>query len=818
MKVEPKTNEMRTQTYTQVEAIVAKYKNLASEAVKEERERIGKIFEFVAATDFEAECEAKTNKVSDVEAKASSVRAGLNPGDLDRIEYMEQLIGRIYQLRMGERANEKALREYARYTQYYISGLLSAEEETFLVENFAVFLDFAFEHICLCWSLMCGGEEGLAYPEEWASLVPHLLENRDGKMFIPYSHNGSEFAGLSNCDLLVGRGFANAAMRAQAYGLSIEEYGKEDSAQPLFGDLADGTFDAVIVNITGDNMEECFHACNRIVKNGGEIFLCLPKESILDGSASFLYQHVVEEKDLKEAIMLPSDEVLFHLVKKSHDTFIACDATALKLKCDDSKVDVEALCKLTGKAAMFDEATSREVRSFRYEKLCHGMLLPSYYLHFTEGTELGQLVQVCTNLIMSDECSGRDKVVTINQLSKTFSKGEFHVDALPSLNTDRLRSYYRVEGPAVIVAVSKSEMAVGYTLDKSSFLVPRNLYALKPASSLDTRFLASQMLNQVMLRQMRNLVYGKGVKARLTSRWLELIRLDVPAMEKQQKLIQETMLANFADQEKLMATRELSFRHSIRLRKHALSQNISAFDSLFGSLEYCMRQHNGRLNSKDQISPISTMTVGEAMDILHSKLKTICQRVAQLTDDQNWGPCEAIEPQQFIEEYEQSHRSADFKYTHCWEPFETNCFKEDVYEKGTGKLLFHKGETLNAAWFPKRALQQVLDNIVSNARAHGFTDKSRADYTIQTSWTTDGLSMIINVSNNGKPMPAGTSSDLVLEYGYSSSLNQRGHGGIGGGEIADIMHRFGGNVSVVSSPEKKFTVAYVLSLPLASLY
>ena len=816
MKVEPKPNEMRTQTYIQVEAIVAKYKNLASEAMKEAEKRVGDILEYSAYVADE-EYQAKTKTVSNVESKPSPVEPF--PGDFNRTMYMEQLIGHIHQLRMGDRANEKAQQEYARYTQYYISGLLSAEEEAFLVENFAVFLDFAFEHLSsrpICW------RRGLDYPVEWASLVPGLLENRNGKVFIPYSHNGSEFAGLSNCDLLVGRGFANAAMRAQAYGLSIEEYSWENSAQPLFGDLADGTFDAVIANIAGDNndysMEECFRACNRIVKNGGEIFLCLPQEAILDGSASFLYQHIVEEKDLKEAIMLPSDNVLFHLVKKPQDTFIACDATALKLKCDDRKVDVEALRKLMGKVAMCDEATSQEVRSFRHEKLCHGMLLPSYYLHCTEGTELGKLVQVSTNLIMSDECSDKDKVVTINQLSKTFSKGEFHVDALPPLNTDRLRRYYRVEGPAVIVAVSKSEIAVGYTLEKSSFLVPRNLYALKPASSIDTRFLASQMLNQVMLEQMQNLVYGKGVEARLTSRWLELIHLEVPAKEKQQKLIQETMLANFADQEKLIATRELSFRHSIRLRKHALSQNISAFDSLFGSLEYCMRQHNGRLNSKDQISPISTMTVGEAMDILHSKLKTICQRVAQLTDDQNWGSCEAIEPQQFIEEYEQSHRSADFEFVHCWASFETNCFEEDVYEEETGKLLFHKGETLNAAWFPKRALQQVLDNIVSNARAHGFTDKSRADYTIQTSWTTDGLSMIIKVSNNGKPMPADISSDLVLEYGYSSSLNQRGHGGIGGGEIADIMHRFGGNVSVVSSPEKKFTVEYVLSLPLASVY
>ena len=122
------------------------------------------------------------------------------------------------------------------------------------------------------------------------------------------------------------------------------------------------------------------------------------------------------------------------------------------------------------------------------------------------------------------------------------------------------------------------------------------------------------------------------------------------------------------------------------------------------------------------------------------------------------------------------------------------------------------------AWFPKRALQQVLDNIVSNACEHGFTDKTRKDYVIQTGWATDGLNMIIHVSNNGKPMPADLDSELVLEYGYSSALNQKGHGGIGGGEIAEIMHKFGGDVEVISSPNNKLTVSYLLKMPLASIY
>ena len=125
---------------------------------------------------------------------------------------------------------------------------------------------------------------------------------------------------------------------------------------------------------------------------------------------------------------------------------------------------------------------------------------------------------------------------------------------------------------------------------------------------------------------------------------------------------------------------------------------------------------------------------------------------------------------------------------------------------------------MNAAWFPKKALQQVFDNIVANACAHGFTDSARKDYVIQTSWTTDGLSLLIEIANNGTPMPSGINSDLIMEYGYSSALNQKGHGGIGGGEIAEIMRKYGGEVKILSTPEKNFTVTYVLKMPLASLY
>lgn len=780
---------MRTQQYMQVETIVSKYETLASntEAVKKTENSF---------TDF------------------------FVPNNYMRLMFMDQLIGRIYQLRTGASTNPNVVKKYSEAISFYIKGLLQEDEEQFLVDNFDSFVDYAFEHSNTVVTL----GQRFDKPSEWSCLVPYILDHSSRRVFIAHSDDGREFVGLKDCDLTVESGFENAAIRALACGQSIHAYKEQNSVQ-LWGDLEDGVFDAVIIDVRsglGDrlSLEECFNACCRIVKNSGEILLCLSKKAVMSEESAALRHYALFERTLQEIIQLPSGNMLLHFVKKVHDTCVVCDATHLAQKNNERVVDVEALLKEIRIADMPERDEHPIVRRYSYNILNKGVLLPTYYLHFPKvGVPISQFAKIESNSVLSNECAPDEKVVTINRLSNTFTKSSFKVAELPNLNRDRLRRYYKVDGPAVVLAVSEQDIAIGYTTECTPFLVPRNLYVLKPQAGIDIRYLASKLLSQSVRDQLTRLVYGKGISAKLVSNWSNLVLTELDIEEKQQTFIQETILKDFAAQESYVAMQEKGFKHAIHLRKHALSQNISAFDSLFGSLEYCMKEHKGHLKAGDQLSPVSPMTIGEAISTLRSELDTICKRVAHLTDDQDWGACEAIEPQQFIENYEQEHRRTDFRFIHPWmDGIETNCFEKDIFDKATGKLLFHQGESMNAAWFPKKALQQVFDNIVSNAREHGFTDKIRNDYAIQSSWTTDGLNMIIKVSNNGAPLPADLDTNLVLEYGYTTALNQKGHSGIGGGEIAEIMHRYGGKVSVVSTPDKEFTVTYVLTMPLASIY
>lgn len=779
---------MRTQQYSQVEAIVAKYETLASntDCVKViEKERKEDLF-FI-------------------------------PDDFGRLQFGEQLIARIYELRAGTNANPEVKNHYSEASSFYIKGLLNEKEEQYLVDNFDEFVDYAFEHFNTSFTL----SRTYDIPYEWSCLVPYLLENKSGNIFIPNSDNGREFVGLNNCELTVGYGFENAAIRALACGLYIHSYKFVDSEDYYLSDFTNGQFDAVIAD--GHSSESdvlaLYNEFLRIVKEGGEILLCVSKEVALNEDMHSLRSQILGSKTLQEVIQLPSGSILLHCVKKKHDSLVMCDASNLSRRSNERIVDVDAFLKEVKMADLPEREDCPIIRRYPYDMVNEDILLPVYYLRLpNSGKLLSKIVQVSEHFILSDECYPSEKVVTVNQLSNVFTKGAFKVDDLPCLNPDRMRRYYRVEGPAVIMAVSDQNIAVGYTADSSSFLVPRNLYALMPQKGIDVKYLACMLFSESIRGQLTRLVYGKGISARLAYHWSDFTLMEVHSEPEQQAIVQNAIYKDYAAQEHFIALQEKGFKHAIRLRKHALSQNISAFDSLFRSLEHCISEHKGVLKASEQLSPVSSMTVADAMGILHSNLEVISERVSHLTDDQDWGACEAIEPQQFIEDYENHHTGTNFRFNHLWEDFETNYFEKDVFDNKTGKLVFHKGESMNTAWFPRRALQQVFDNIVSNAREHGFTDKSRQDYVIRTSWTTDGLNMLIKIANNGVALPSDLDTDLVLEYGYTTALNQQGHAGIGGGEMAEIMRKFGGDIRVISTPEEQFTVTYVLTMPLASIY
>ena len=259
----------------------------------------------------------------------------------------------------------------------------------------------------------------------------------------------------------------------------------------------------------------------------------------------------------------------------------------------------------------------------------------------------------------------------------------------------------------------------------------------------------------------------------------------------------------------LKKEKEQDYSKGIRLRKHALSQSLSSVSSLFDTLNTLRKRNFGTLDDTDVVS-VKGFTVADIFERLEKWLPEVMETVDHLADiDYSFGKIESINPETFIEGYISSHDNEwmNFSASVNWIRG-NNIAREDKTMNGV--VLLKKGDPISSFNFPRDALYRILDNIVSNAKEYAFTDKGREDYDLHFSWRMNGTDLVIEIANNGTPIPEDRDVRSLLEYGVSSNLHSRGHNGIGCHEIKGIMNRYNGDFEIVSKPQDKYTVRYLL--------
>lgn len=93
--------------------------------------------------------------------------------------------------------------------------------------------------------------------------------------------------------------------------------------------------------------------------------------------------------------------------------------------------------------------------------------------------------------------------------------------------------------------------------------------------------------------------------------------------------------------------------------------------------------------------------------------------------------------------------------------------------------------------------QRMVDNIIENARKHGFTDHTRTDYYmgIDLSINTERNMYQIDFYNNGTPLPDGITK---ARYGLKGEkAGQTGGTGSGGYIVRSIVSHYGGDYDVI---------------------
>ena len=374
-----------------------------------------------------------------------------------------------------------------------------------------------------------------------------------------------------------------------------------------------------------------------------------------------------------------------------------------------------------------------------------------------------------------------------------------------------------VNNPCVLLSGKKSnkkDYVVGYVTEipKSGLAAVDDLVCLVPKEGIDVRYVAALLLTPEVKDQIIS-VYGNDINNRMFPHAFE--KIIIPAHDEKDRwafLAEANYEAMVSVQSKLKQETE-HFKKSVRMRKHALTQSLSSVEAMFYALNTYRKRQNGTISDDGIISRVKGTTVQEAFDFISNNLEDLMPALEHIADvEYSFEEPKWIDPELFVEEYtaNKSQGWLNFKPVLTWEKGHNRSEKE-IKHSESQEVILKKGDSINKFSFPKDALEKIMNNIISNAQYHGFTDDSRSDYMIRFSWYIYGASIIIEIENNGTPIPLDRDTESLLEYGVSTALHQDGHNGIGCNEIDYIMRQYGGSVKIVSSPSSDFTVKYILT-------
>ena len=136
------------------------------------------------------------------------------------------------------------------------------------------------------------------------------------------------------------------------------------------------------------------------------------------------------------------------------------------------------------------------------------------------------------------------------------------------------------------------------------------------------------------------------------------------------------------------------------------------------------------------------------------------------------------------------------------------------FDDETGDAKYQHTDAAEIFYAPVRLLERIFNNIVANAKAHGFTSDS-SNNEIRFDWKSEDGGIVITIANNGRPLKDGVTGEDVLMSGFTTALNENAsdgtlHSGQGGFEIKSLMEGLG-TVEVISQPDAEFPVIYKLT-------
>ncbi len=807
-----------TNNYT-VEALVAKYRNFVKENTP--------------MTTYSCEGEDFDAPLSDIDASSD-----------------QQLIVSLYRSVAKENADTEVLAAMSDYSEHFYINALSRAEFDFLCQNFSEVIEYEFNHRAE-WHA-CTQMPLTDYYEKLKYLIKERVSfKKNQTVFIPdagFCDIAMYFKGcvIKGYTSIRARRFedmdivwALGQIRLYAAGIKSEIVPFIDLNEEItVSHLQDKDLVDLVVCLSSLHRYDTLY---NLLKKGGQMYLFAQRDDLVDYARyrEFRYKKMGEEFDEhEEKKALTRKEFLNKLIKSRaiHSLVSYNDKdTALDVSVDCILLHIEK--KSHSKVVV--ESINRDVVSeVNPSVLDADLLWPGYYMvnRPKDGKPLSALVKMFNteDEVVEQYWAREDKGIKLSGDLRVLTPrnfGDKYADTcmdekdLTKLSDPMFEGWephmLSIHHPGVCVLGNTEKWLVGYVKDDptNKFVCIDIVPYLLPKRNIDVRYIAALLLFPEVKEQILTICDGS-----ITAKTMSLIldRIIVPKhtpKERIQFLADANYEALLSTQQEMKKNHE-DYKKAVRMRKHALTQSLSSIKSQFRSLNAFRLRNGGKLADDDQISRITKRTVSEAFEYLSSKIEDMMPIMEHIADvEYSFETPEWIDPEQFMEDFIEKNGRGWLSFTPVitWEKGH-NRHKSTIIDPLTKEVAVKKGDVMYSLWFPKDALVRVLNNIISNAKSHAFIDESRKDYQLRFSWHTEGITIKLEIENNGAPIPADRDTASLLEYGVSSALHQDGHNGIGCNEINDIMQRYDGNVEIVSTPQNEFTVKYVLSFKSNILY
>lgn len=741
-------------------------------------------------------------------------------------EAEEQLLATLYKRVAGENADQAILKALSKYVADFYVDALKETELVFLANHFSEVSESIFD--CLYHNLRTTLDFSLEKPSKVAYDTLTTAKIGTGKtIFIANSGFGDIAMLFPGCtikgysseeEICKNKVWALGQIRLFAAGIKseIKQYSKDTENSQYMADI-----DIAIFGATENS--SCIKA--------EMLFTFMPQNS-----ESMLFMNKREAVDLSLAnftTKLAKDKQIYSIVSLKETEETQARSTEKRIFLHVNKAVNSSIC-------IKNAVTGKETK-ISPDLLNPEILWPSYYLTAKpkEGMSLSEIVSFqdlkpknkedivfkktrfndekeCIEWILSDK-EKNILVVAPTNLSTRYEDAKLCKENLHPAGTPlfekQLGLLSNIMQPCVLLFGRKDKLVAGYIKDlPSEGIVAYWLFAcLVPKEGIDVRYVAALLLTPEVRNQIISICEGE-VDAQLFPLIMDKIIVPNHTDLERATFLSEANYNAFESSRKELEQEHESYIKAVRMRKHALTQSASAIEATFYALNAYRERQNGTISDNERISRIKQTTVKDAFEYLSMATKDLLVKLDHIADvEYTFTKPEWINPEEFVESYIQNHENGwvNFKPVVIWAKGH-NLADKDLTDL-SGETILHKGEPIYTMMFPRDALKQILDNIVSNAISHGFIDKSYHNYQLRFSWETDGTALKMCVENNGAPIPSDRSTSSLLEYGVSTSLNSNGHHGIGCNEIDSIMRKYDGKIELVSSPDDEFRVKYILT-------